>query len=221
MTSRHLVATLCAGLLGVALFTTASAHQPHFEDNDFTATAPGVVEDPTVSTAIYATLDNSKDVDYVTFQGKRGQVVLIGLTIPVIPGQENFTPAYALIGPGLPAAALPKIILAAPKTGAVIERATTGAATKFHEPFSQTDYWERQQKRFTLPDDGQYTIAVWDENGDPGRYTLVVGDREVFGGDMAFPTKLKTYWTPVPLSSTPQPQAPVDNHGRKAHCHAH
>ena len=86
------------------LFSTslASAHQPFFEDKDFTAKAPGTVKDPTVSTALYATLDSPRDVDYVTFDGKRGDSVLIGLTIPAIDGQENFTPTVAIMGPGLP-----------------------------------------------------------------------------------------------------------------------
>ncbi len=81
--------------------------------------------------------------------------------------------------------------------GAALLRAAPGAPTEFYEPFSGTRYWERQEKRFTLPTDGQYTVAVWSERGDVGRYTLVVGDREVMGGDPAFPFKLRAFWTPV------------------------
>ena len=97
-----------AFVLAVALVllsaSLASAHQPFFEDKDFTAKTPGVVKDPTVSTALYATLDSSRDIDYVTFDGKRGQSILVGLTIPAIAGQENFTPTVAIMGPGLPPA---------------------------------------------------------------------------------------------------------------------
>lgn len=49
----------------------------------------------------------------------------------------------------------------------------------------------------TLPADGLYTVAVWSDARAVGRYTLVVGDREVFGGDPAFGLKLPGYWTPV------------------------
>jgi hypothetical protein len=175
----------------------ASAHQPFFEDDDFTPKAPGSVADPTVSTALYATLESSKDVDYVTFDGKKGQSILVGLTIPRIEGQENFTPTIAVMGPGLPKAAVPRQIVRPRNTGAVILTAPPGPAKVFNEPFSRTSYWERQERSITLPADGKYVVAVWDERGCAGRYTLVIGDREILGGDPAFPFKLRAYWTPV------------------------
>ena len=201
-----LVLAVCLMLISTSL---ASAHQPFFEDEDFTAKAPGQVKNPTVSTALYATLDSPRDVDYVTFDGKRGDTVLIGLTIPAIAGQENFTPTVALMGPGLPPAGLtqlPRRVTApaksTPPAGASIWHAAPGKPTTFFEPFSRTKYWERQENRIKLPVNGRYTIAVWSDNCAMGRYTLVVGEREVLGGDPAFPMKLPAYWQPV------QPPAP-------------
>lgn len=210
---RILVILSFVALLLVGSTLAASAHQPFFEDNDFTASAPGHVEDPTVSTALYATLEAKTDVDYVTFQGKQGQVVLLGLTIPAIAGQEGFTPTLALIGPGLPARSHPDAITVPAKNGAIILRARQGPATTFFEPFSRTSYWERQEERFTLPADGQFIVAVWSDTGQTGRYTLVVGDREVMGGDPAFPLKLRSFWTPVEPA---QSQVTSTNH---LHCH--
>jgi hypothetical protein len=188
----------------------ASAHQPFFEDRDFTAAAPGSVKDPTVSTALYATLQSPEDVDYVTFEGKQGQSILIGITIPAIAGQEDFAPAVAIIGPGLPAAKLPAQV-AVPQgeggqTGAMVWAAPEGTPPVFFEPFSRTSYWERQEDRVTLPADGRYTLAVWSDRGASGRYTLVVGDREVFGGDPAFGMKLPAYWTAVPAAPAAAPK---------------
>ena len=207
-----LVLAICLTLNSSAL---ASAHQPFFEDKDFTANAPGRVHDPTVSTALYATLDSSRDVDYVTFDGKRGDTVLIGLTIPAIDGQENFTPTVAIMGPGLPLAGvapLPRRITAPvksnPPPGAIIWRAAPGKPTSFFEPFSRTKYWGRQENRVKLPADGRYTIAVWSDNCAVGRYTLVVGEREVLGGDPAFPLKLSAYWQPVKPSTQPHTSCP-------------
>ena len=206
-------------LLGLLLVTfmmlgstaVASAHQPFFEDKDFTATAPWTVKDPTVSTALYATLESANDVDYVVFDGKQGQSILIGLTIPQIEGQDTFTPTFALMGPGLPRAALPKAVTPLKNGGAVILRAAPGPATVFDEPFSGTSYWERQEDRFILPADGRYAVAVWNEAGQTGRYTLVVGDKEIFGGDPAFPFKMRSFWTPVPASEPPAPTV-ADHH---------
>ena len=56
---------------------------------------------------MYFTLDTSDDVDYVAFEGKAGQSILIGMTIPQIDGHEDFAPAIAVMGPGLSDEALP------------------------------------------------------------------------------------------------------------------
>jgi hypothetical protein len=206
-TPMALVLAVCLMLFSASL---ASAHQPFFEDKDFTAKAPGTVKDPTVSTALYATLESPRDVDYVTFEGKRGDSILIGLTIPAIDGQENFTPTVAIMGPGLPkvgVAQLPHRVAAPadsnPPAGAITWRAAPEKPGVFFEPFSRTKYWERQENRIKLPTDGRYTVAIWSDNCAVGRYTLVVGEREVLGGDPAFPVKLPAYWQPV--QPTPQP----------------
>jgi hypothetical protein len=208
-------------LVGVLLTASlASAHQPFFEDSDFTAAAPGSVKDPTVSTAIYATLDTRSDVDYVTFDGKRGQSVLVGITIPAIEGQEDFTPTVAVLGEGLPTAKLPRSVAIPEGAGAVVWNAPAGAANVFFEPFSRTSYWERQENRIELPADGRYTLAVWSDAGDVGRYTLVVGDREIMGGDPAFPIKLPGYWTAVeePPAAPDSAPAAAPTPGAKPSC---
>lgn len=187
-----IAATMILGGAGRAL-----AHQPFFEDADWTAKTPYMIKDPTVSTALYATLAQRDDVDYVTFAGQRGQRVLIGLTIPQIEGQDDFAPTLALLGPGLPAAQLPAAVEAT-ADGAVVLAPEAGPARPFFEPFSRTSYWERQEQVVTLPADGAYTVAVWHPAGAVGRYTLVIGDRELPGGDVAFPFKLRAFWTPAP-----------------------
>ena len=53
---RSLAAVLV--LVSLALSAVpASAHRPYFEETDITADKPWSVSDPTISTAIYATLD--------------------------------------------------------------------------------------------------------------------------------------------------------------------
>jgi hypothetical protein len=203
--ARTLMMLLMAAMLLLLTPRPAEAHQPYFEDDDWTPASAYRVKDPTVSTALYATLDRRDDVDYVRFTGRAGQSILIGLTIPQIEGQENFTPTFALIGPGLPATRLPTRIETPPDTGARILRAAPGEPISFFEPFSRTRYWERQEDRFVLPADGEYWVAVWNDAGQVGRYTLVVGDREIPGGDIGFPFKLRAFWTPVPAPPEPTP----------------
>jgi hypothetical protein len=63
----------------------------------------------------------------------------------------------------------------------------------------------------TLPAGGRYVVAVWHPGGAVGRYTFVIGEKEEFGGDLAFPFKMRSYWTPVEVPATePEPEpAPV------------
>lgn len=216
-----------AVLLGVALTVTEVAplwaHQPYFEETDTTAAAPWPLADPTVSVALYFTLDRDDDVDYVTFEGKAGQVVLVGLSIPQIAGQANFTPQVAVLGPGLSGGQLPAAITVPADSGAYRLASVEGEAPIFFEPFSRTRYYRRQQERVTLPAAGRYVIVVWSDQGAVGRYTVAVGDREIFGGDPAFAAKIGPYWQPVatplptatPLPPTPMPTpTPNRNHQR-------
>lgn len=212
-----------AGLVLVLLVlsaTSIAAHQPFFEEDDITAAKPWRVADPTISTAVYATLESREDVDYYAFDGRKGQNILISMTIPQIAGQETFAPEMALLGPGLAASKLPARVEKPAGTGALPIPALTGLAETFYEPFSRTSYWERQEQRVALPADGRYVVAVWHGEGQLGRYTFVIGDRERPGGDLAFGRKLSAFWTPVPTPApTPMPSEPpaapmrAKNHG--------
>jgi hypothetical protein len=196
-------ALLLAAVLAFVGAAPVWAHRPYFEEQDIAPDAPWQVDDPTISTAIYATLESAQDADYYRFQGQAGQAILIALTIPQIEGQDNFAPTMALLGPGLPQADLPRQVARPQGTGALVFTPAPGPAPTFFEPFSRTSYWDRQQERVPLPADGQYTVAVWHPEGQVGRYVFVVGDRELPGGDPTFPLKMRTYWTPVGAPARP------------------
>ncbi len=192
-------------LVLMAMFISAAraaAHRPYFEEKDTTAAAPWLLDDPTISTVVYATLENGTDVDYFAFKGQAGQRILLEVVIPQIAGQEDFAPVMALFGPGLPVVALPARVERPPESGALLLPPPSGPASTFFEPFSRTSYWQRQSQRVTLPESGRYLVAVWHPEGQPGRYGFVIGDKERPGGDLAFRRKLRSYWTPVP---TPTP----------------
>jgi glycerol-3-phosphate acyltransferase PlsY len=188
-------------ILTVFATAPALAHRPYFEEEDIGPEEPWPVDDPTISTAIYATLESATDVDYFTFEGQAGQVILLALTIPQIEGQDDFAPSLALTGPGLPKAELPGHVIRPEDTGALEIAPPSGPAPTFFEPFSRTSYWDRQEERVTLPADGRYMVAVWHPEGQVGRYVFVVGDKERLGGDPTFPLKMRDYWTPVGSST--------------------
>jgi len=193
-----------ATILVMALPGPVLAHQPFFEEEDIKADSPWEIADPTISTAVYATLDSPTDVDYFGFEGQAGQSILLQITIPQIEGQEEFAPHMALLGPGLPSAELPERVEHPDNAGALPLTPPPGPATTFFEPFSRTSYWDRQESHETLPVTGRYLVAVWHEAGQVGRYVFVVGDKEEFGGDLTFPIKMRSYWTPVTPGVTQQ-----------------
>ena len=51
----------------------------------------------------------------------------------------------------------------------------------YSEPFTQTEYWGRQELDIDLPESGEYTLLVWNPDGQPGKYVLDTGREEVFG----------------------------------------
>ena len=177
--------------------TATLAHQPFFEDEDITFDQPWPIKDASISTAVYATLSSTTDVDYFTFEGAEQEVILLQLTIPQITGQDSFAPTLVLMGPGLPEIDPPQGVLQPEGWGALVLEPPTGPAPTFYEPFSRTSYWERQEERVALPAGGQYMVAVWHPQGEVGRYTFVIGEKERLGGDPAFPVKMRSYWTPV------------------------
>ena len=206
---KHTRNALLPALVGLAAILATPlrghAHQPFFEETNLTPEHPWHVRNPQVSTAIYASLDPAGDVDYFTFDGRAGQSIYLGLVIPQITGQEEFAPALALLGPGLPEAQLPADVVVPEGAGAQEIPRLTGPATTFYEPFSRTSYWERQDERIELPADGRYTVAVWHPEEEVGRYVMVIGDQERLGGDIRFMSKMKRYWRPVGAEPAERP----------------
>ena len=194
-----LLALVCA----TAVAGAALAHQPFFENPDTTASTPMIISDPAISTALYATLDQPGDVDFFTFSVAAGQSIEIGVTIPLITGQENFAPTVGVIATGLDKNAVSTLpaevqTLASGHSGTTVLDPMEAIA--FFEPFSRTAYWRRQLQKVTFPAEGVVYVVVWHPNSSVGRYTLVVGQREVLGGESGFARKLREYWTPVQLS---------------------
>jgi len=210
--SRAVLSFLC--LLVVALPATVNAHQPFCEFADLTADAPWQVPDPAISYAYFGNVYPGWDIDYFAFEAQAGQAILLSLSIPA--NDENndaiYAPLMAVIGPGLPADALPELPegLRVPAGAGARLVALGEAPAYFYEPFGRVHFWNYEDDFFRAPQDARYTVALWHHEGKVGRYTFVIGQREVWGGDLECLMAYDVYWTPIIDGANPYRDTPID-----------
>lgn len=188
---------------GILLFVTAlaprsaQAHQPYCEFSDVTADSPWQVPDSTISYAYYGNLYPAGDVDFYTFEASEGQSVLLSLSIPDIEGQEEFAPVMAVYGPGVEGKmpkGLPESVNVLDEEGAMMVPLGDKPVYWF-EPFGKRYYWNWEDTFFEAPEDATYTVALWHPDDELGRYSFVVGEKEVRGGDRDCSASFDDFWT--------------------------
>jgi len=167
---------LPALILLLAAVPTASAHRPDWSSGEGATPIADIV----TSWAYYRDLSGPEQVDVYAFTASAGDSLHAGINIPAIGGLERYGVTVALFGPGLPTANPADLPPGHPEgLGAIVF--PTAVSEDFFEPFTQTNYWGRQQIDLTLPETGEYFLAVWHPGGAAGKYVLDVGTAEVFG----------------------------------------
>ncbi|MCE2472665.1 MAG: hypothetical protein J4G18_12370 [Anaerolineae bacterium] len=214
MSRKRVVTWLVIGFVLLACASLVSAHQPVCEFADLTADAPWQVPDPTISYAYFGNVYPPQDIDYFTFDALRGQSILLSMSIPADDEDEQdfYLPKLAVLGPGLPRelpAELPRALLLPEGHGALMVPLGDTPAW-FFEPFGRVHFWNWDDYYFQVPQDASYTVALWHPEAEIGRYTFVIGEKEVFGGDMECFIAFATYWTPILEGSNPYRDTPMD-----------
>ena len=180
-TDRVKSLVVAAILLAVPL--AALAHQGLYEAKDTTGPDDAIeLVKPHVSYAAYMGLDRPGDVDWVRFEVDSPMKLKASLLVPQRPEFLDFYPAFAVVGPGLPApeADLP-FDLPEGCGAAVLISEPKAEREKFHEPFSNTHYYrgfEEFEQEVTVP--GTYYIVVWHPAGEYGDYVVTYGEKESF-----------------------------------------
>ena len=205
---------ILSALLLLALSSTVSAHQPVCEFADLTANAPWEVPDPSISYAYFGNVYPPQDIDYFTFDAAAGQSILLSMSIPATDKSEQdiYLPRLAVLGPGLPRelpAELPGTLLIPEGHGALMAPLGDKPAW-FFEPFGRVHFWNWDDYYFQAPQDASYTVALWHPAAEIGRYTFVIGQKEVFGGDMECFLTFNTWWTPILEGNNPYRDTPMD-----------
>lgn len=175
--------------------TNKADHRPLFKNGNISTPQNALhIPDPVISWAIYASLDHPGETDYYSFQAKPGLALNVQVNIPALASLQNYAPHLALIGPGLPAPtdATPSLTIPSGDGVQIVNATHAGATDGFYEPFTQTNYWQRQSLIEPLAQSGTYYLVIFSLPADKiqtGKYVLAVGTKEVFGpGDtLSFP----------------------------------
>ena len=175
--------SLALGLALSALLTgPASAHvtvfMDHTEENPLENAFRYPVEDTIEPLfAVNGFLTRPGQVDYLTFTACQGDR-FVGFTInPHKHGARDFAPAFALIGPGLPASTGATPFLVPPGMGAQVF-STPKEREISEEQFGYGPLLEGPQHEVLLPETGRYYVAVYDPEGKSGHYIFSIGTSE-------------------------------------------
>ena len=143
-----------------------------------------ILDDPTLSRAIGATIDRPRENDWYRMDMTAGDPLVIGMTAPDTHGAVEAT--FTLVGPGLPEASAvggEALELAAlvGVDGAVVFEPSPQPPREVHGGLGFINYGTI---RLEAPEDGSYYVVVRAvEPEATGKYVLAPGVREEFGLD--------------------------------------
>lgn len=175
-----------ASLLAMPMLpAAASAHAPSVaETTTDSPTEAVVLDDPTLSRAIGATIARPGEIDWYRMDLSAGDPLVVGMTAPYAEGAVAAT--FTLLGPGLPDAAD-----AGPEAARLADDAGVSGALVFEpaadpplEIHGGLGFVNLGTMRLEAPADGAYYVAV--QALDPeatGKYVFAPGVREEFGAD--------------------------------------
>ena len=153
------------------------------------------IPDHKVSWAIYDDL-GTNEAKFYSFDAKQGDSFYASIVIPKINGLEEYSPSLVLMN---------SITI---KNDFISSEAQLNTekflyegrfpGDEFYEPFGQVTYWERQEVRTEISEDGKYFIIIMDEKNQKGKYSLAIGTIEDFSGSDFF-TILPKAWLDTKL----------------------
>jgi hypothetical protein len=163
----------------------AAAHAPMVSrDEPSTPSQAVVLDDPTLSRALGATIGRPGEVDWYRMDLRAGDPIVLGMTAPDAAGALATT--FVLVGPGLPDAAsvsdwAASLAAEAGAPGAVAFSPATEPAREIHGGLGFLQYGTL---RLDAPTDGTYHVAVFASDAQgTGKYVFAPGVREEFGAD--------------------------------------
>lgn len=167
-------------LLTLVLCSAASAHRLVPNDGSHPDAETALfIEDVSISQLVLHEVTEDGPQVWISFMGREGEEVYLQLGMPVIDRLEDYRPAVALLGPGLPEVKPPFEV--PDGLGGLLFPSKPQAPEYFYEPFTGTESMILLEQTVTLPADGQCFVVGYHPDGQPGKLWVSVGRREAFG----------------------------------------
>jgi hypothetical protein len=169
------VFALVAGLVALG----ANAHQPALADLEH------VVDDPSVSHAIYGEFVDGDEVYTVRMTFETGFALPFELMIPHKTSLRDHRPTFAVIAPGLPPGlqaevdSLPAEIEVPPGAGIFMDANDDPEREVIFESFTRRVFWSTGPTALALQP-GECLVVVWSPEGTTGDFVLGLGVEEDF-----------------------------------------
>ena len=181
---------------------TVDAHQLIFSDGNNTTVENALyIPDPQISWAMYGELENN--VLFYKFEAEQKEPLYASLVIPALDGLEDFSPSLAIITQQQNIAMISShtdekntevpFVLPDGYQAIVFDYDGKPINNVFYEPFTQVNYWERQEIRTESINPGTYYLAVFDTT-ENGKFTLAVGEREDFSNANFFDSFVRAWF---------------------------
>jgi len=152
-----------------------SAHAPLSVDSNEGISGATLIISPEKSFALYTGLNEDGDTQYYRFPLQKGQVLYGSLQVP---GPGLSVPDLVIIGPGInPSGNVPSSIDVPAGSGAILVKGRQPGKPSY-EPFSPQPIYEVARFNITVPQNGDYYIAISGPGG--AKYSLAPGFKEEF-----------------------------------------
>nr|AIE99101.1 hypothetical protein [uncultured marine thaumarchaeote KM3_105_E03] len=180
----------------------AFAHQLIFSDGKNTSLENSLyIPDSQISWAMYGELENN--VLFYKFEADQKEPLYVSVVIPMLEGLEDFTPSLAIIAQhqnigmlsfhtGEKNTSVP-FSLPDGYQAIVFDYDSNLTANVFYEPFTQVNYWERQEVKIDSINTGAYYLAVFNTS-ENGKFALAVGQVEDFSNANFFDSFVRAWF---------------------------
>lgn len=138
------------------------------------------MRDIDISQVVYHAVTPDTTTIWLRFDGTTGGVAKIQLGVPKIDGLEDYRPAFALLGPGMPS--IDGLPFAVPDGYGGVVYTTDDVANPdiYDEEFTGTLSWRFDMQEIALPENGTYYIVGYVPDGNLGKFWIAPGTAEKF-----------------------------------------